>query len=491
MFLILIIFSLNLGINIICKIIFPIKTLSSDNYIIPSNISSHKKTMKYSLRKKFYAILEIGTPIQKVPLFIDTRENIFEITSFIPENSINYHLVYNLSSIFNEYDFFKENESSTFKTNGCIKSNNIFDDHLYNCLSYDTINLYNNLENKVEIKNFEFNMVKNKEENITGILGLGLFDKKNDINKSFLKILKDKKIINNYNWYFLFNSWNDSNGKLILGSLPHEDFPNIYSENDLEYTFIPLEDYSFSRNSYKIELNEIKINPINKSFEINLYDVNAELNFDSNVIIATKEFETELRKRFIKNFIIEENCFKDTVKQNNYYFNDLVYYYCKINSKFLLYEYLPSIKFVSKELNYIFEVTKDEIYKIDREYIYLNILFDYGKNYWILGKSFSLKYPFVFNQDSKKIGLYKNYNKKKYISEKKENNYMNFIKIFLVLFFSVIFLFIGFYLGKTIYKMKRKIRANELNDNYEYINENENKSQNDNKNYSIEMKIKL
>ena len=67
-------------------------------------------------------------------------------------------------------------------------------------------------------------------------------------------------------------------------------------------------------------------------------------------------------------------------------------------------------------LNYTFEVTKDEIYKIDREYIYLNILFDYGKNYWILGKPFSMKYPFVFNQDSRKIGLYKNYNKKKYIS---------------------------------------------------------------------------
>lgn len=489
MLLILILFSLNSSINIICKIIFPIETLSLDNYIIPLNISSHKINMKYSLWKKIYTVLEIGSPIQKVPLFIDTRENTFEITSFSPINTINYHLVYNLSSIFNKYDFFKENKSSTFKTNGCIKSNNMFDDHLYDCFSYETINLYNDLENKIEIKNFEFNMVKNKEENVTGILGLGLFDKKSDVKKSFLKILKDKNIINNYNWYFLFNSWNDSNGKLIIGSLPHEDFPNIFSQDDLEYTYIPLDDYSFSQFSYKIELNEIKINSINKSIEINLFNINAELNFDSNVIIATKEFETELRKKFIKNLMIEEKCFKDTVKQNIYYFNDLIYYYCEVNTKNILYNYLPSIKFISKDLNYTFEITKDELFKIDGDYIYLNILFDYGKNYWTLGKPISLKYPFVFNQDSKKIGLYKNYNKKNYINENKENNNINIIKILLVLFFSIVLLLIGFYLGKTIYKMKRKIRANELNDNYEYINDAKNQS--DNKNYSIEMKIKL
>ena len=82
-------------------------------------------------------------------------------------------------------------------------------------------------------------MVKNKEENIPGILGLGLFDKNGDINKSFLKILKNKGVINDFNWYFLFNSWNDTNGKLILGCLPHEDFPDIFSKDNLIYTYIP------------------------------------------------------------------------------------------------------------------------------------------------------------------------------------------------------------------------------------------------------------
>ena len=85
-----------------------------------------------------------------------------------------------------------------YKTNGCIKSNNMFSDHLFDCNSFDIIYL----EEKIEIKNFEFNLVKNKEENITGILGLGLFDKIGDINKSFLKILKNKGIIKEYNWNY-------------------------------------------------------------------------------------------------------------------------------------------------------------------------------------------------------------------------------------------------------------------------------------------------
>ena len=67
----------------------------------------------------------------------------------------------------------------------------------------------------------------------------------------------------------------------------------------------------------------------------------------------------------------------------------------------------------------------------------------------------------------------------------------------LIIIFSFCLIFIGFYLGKKIYQIKRKIRANELNDNYEYINENNNKDSGvvDNKgrdkNLSIEMGIKL
>ena len=497
-FFIIIIFLKQLNLNIKCNFLFQIETLSFDNYIIWTDIS-HQKIMKNSLYKSIYTTIEIGTPIQKIPLFINIREYIFEITSFSPNNSVYYHNLYNLTSIFDKYDFFKENESSSFKTDGCVKSNNMLSDHIYDCFSYDTINLKDKLGINLEIKNMEFNMVKDKEENITGVLGLGLFDKTGDINKSFLKILKQKDVIKEYNWYFLFNSWNDTSGKLMIGSLPHEDYPDIFSKDDLIYTYIPNQDFSSYNNKYKILFNEIYINSINKSIEINLFDIDAEFNFDSSVIIAPKEFETELRKKFMKNFEIKEKCFKDSIKQRDYY-TDLIFYYCDINLKNELYDIFPFIKFISKDLNYIFEISKNELYRIEGEHIYLNILFDYGKKYWILGKQFSLKYQFVFDQDSNKIGFYKNKNQKIYINDNK-NYYNKKIQIFLIIVLSFCLVFIGFYSGKKIYQIKRKIRANELNDNYEYINENNSHNNNfkeiinnnnlNERNTTIEMRIKL
>ena len=477
-----IIFLIKLNINIKCKIVFPIETLSLDNYINSYN-TSHQRLIKNSLCKNIYTYIEIGTPIQKIPLFINTREYFFEITSFSSENPNKYKLRYNLSSIFNMYDFFHENFSSSFRTEGCIQSNNIFSDHFYDCFSYDKINLKNNLGNNIEIKNFEFNMVKGKEDNITGVLGLGLFDNSEEINKGFLKILKNKGVINEFYWYFLFNSSNDINGKLILGSLPHEDFPDIFSKDDLIYTYIPNVDYSFSNNYYKIRFNEIYTKSLDKSIYIKLLNIDAELDFFSDTFIAPKEFEIELRKKFLKNFEISEKCFKDSIQQDIYY-TDLKFYFCDINIKNELYDILPFIKFISKDLNYTFEITKEELFQIEGNYIYLNILFDYGKSYWVLGKPFSLKYQFVFDQDSKKIGLYKNVHKKIYIKNNDKKSHLDKItKIFIIIAFSLCLIFLGFYLGKKIYQIKRKLRANEMDDNYEYII-NENNSNNDSKDFN-------
>ena len=103
--------------------------------------------------------------------------------------------------------------------------------------------------------------------------------------------------------------------------------------------------------------------------------------------------------------------------------------------------------------------------------------------------------------DSKKIGLYRKYYENIYINKDNNKNESNkIINIVLIIIFSFCLIFIGFYLGKKIYQIKRKIRANELNDNYEYINENNNKDNKFNeiidnegrdKNLSIEMGIKL
>ena len=81
----------------------------------------------------------------------------------------------------------------------------------------------------------------------------------------------------------------------------------------------------------------------------------------------------------------------------------------------------------------------------------------------------------------------------------KKDTYAKIIKIFIIIVFSFCLIFIGFFLGKKIYQIKRKLRANELEDNYEYMNENNsnrkdlnNKILNKNeRNSSIEMGFKI
>ena len=81
----------------------------------------------------------------------------------------------------------------------------------------------------------------------------------------------------------------------------------------------------------------------------------------------------------------------------------------------------------------------------------------------------------------------------------KKDTYVKIIKIFMIIVFAFCLIFIGFYLGKKIYQIKRKLRANELEDNYEYINENNSNRKdlnkkiiNENKkNASIEMGFKI
>ena len=83
------------------------------------------------------------------------------------------------------------------------------------------------------------------------------------------------------------------------------------------------------------------------------------------------------------------------------------------------------------------------------------------KKTWLLGEPFLKKYPFTFNQDKKKIGFYKiihNNNKFSF-------HYTWFIIISLIV---VCFLLL-FLLIKNIMNKPRKIRANELEDNYDYF----------------------
>ena len=119
-------------------------------------------------------------------------------------------------------------------------------------------------------------------------------------------------------------------------------------------------------------------------------------------------------------------------------------------------------------------MTNDILKKVD-DYIYIKILFQrYGGN-WVLGKPFLLKYDFMLNPDIKEIGFYSGVNKDKSKKSKK------LVLILVIIGLCAICGVLGVLLGKKIYGLKRKKRANEmLDDDYEYFSENQEKKEDEN-----------
>ena len=453
-----------------CLIVLPLDTLPRENYCLFYDINSPRDIMDQENKKSFFTTFEIGSPIQKVPLIIKPKTNFYLITSVHPVINTtidkNYKKFNFSKHFFETYDFYNENKSETAIINWCREN------EYYNaeecCSVNDGILMYKNinLEDK-NIININFELMRNVEDNITGEIGLNIYDEVGRFYNTFLGILKTNNLINNYNWYFDFDNWNDEKGKLVIGSLPHEDYPNLYSEDDLLFTG----SNTLSRLSY-MEMKFDKVYIIEKDVYISYYNENAELRYDSNIIIGDYSYGKYLLGK-IDYLLKSEKCFNDTIRDLEYY-NNLSFYYC-LNEKDIknkLYEVIIPIHFYSNNFNKTFEITNTDVLFEKGDYIYIGILFNDITRKWSLGKVFTLKYKFIFNQENKKIGFYNGHKKEK---NNKNKNYGTLLKILICIILSIILVFLGIKFGKILNKSRKK-RANELLDEYDYSErDNENK----------------
>ena len=294
---------------------------------------------------------------------------------------------------------------------------------------------------------------------------------------SFFTELYKEKIINNYIWFFNFEKFNPLeekiDGKFIIGGLPHDIFPDKYSIVDLETTN-SYKTNSLAGRSWRLYVNKIYIdnNNIDNSMLIN--DRIITFNYENYNIITSMEAHNII-KNLVMNELIKENiCFCGNFSQNIYKNNNLTFYYCNKTAKDILYTKIPNLKFFSSALNYTFELTKEELFYEKNDYIYFMILFTRDSNtYWIMGQMFTYKYNFVFDNEKNQIGFYKNVynNNNKNINKSKIP--FELIIAFIIISVSLIFIFIGIFLGKLIFREKKKKRINQLEDeindeDYEY-----------------------
>ena len=95
--------------------------------------------------------------------------------------------------------------------------------------------------------------------------GLNLNDFLNHV--SFISLLKKYRIIDNYLWYYDFEKWNSTEGKLIIGAAPHDIRNKKFSKEDLIYTSGIINDnFKF----YQIKFNEVYFKNITTDEKIKL-----------------------------------------------------------------------------------------------------------------------------------------------------------------------------------------------------------------------------
>ena len=301
---------------------------------------------------------------------------------------------------------------------------------------------------------------------------------------NFINLLKERNITNNYNWFISFENFEKDKDKiynldeiikakpkLIIGCLPHQYYPGKYLENNLmsEYSSI----LNFKNIYYYV--NDSKYNNELKKEEINRLYHEAFVDFNYFPIIAPYIYKTKIQNDFFMNYMSKNIC-------HYYYDSQIEGFYCDKSEKFTIDDLktFPTLYFEHNELNYTFDFNYQDLFiEKDNKYWFL-IVCENGDAYeWILGYVLLKKYQFAFNQDSKTIRFYNQNLKdddKKEIEDEKDiddNGIFN-NKIFLIILIViswVVFIALGFLLGKYLYKKyNKKKRANELDDdNYEYI----------------------
>ena len=179
-------------------IVLPIKTLSKENYFPFNESDSLKNEIFEEYYSSLYTELDIGTKTQKIPLLIEVKTNDFLITSIHSiENTSDYYLnktIYDYSQNFlKNYDYFNENKSSSISCEYC-ENRKKYKKEIpiaeVSCPAKDIFYFYENInmKNKEKEEKFYLELARNIKDNITGIIGLGLYDAYFRRQSSFLYI---------------------------------------------------------------------------------------------------------------------------------------------------------------------------------------------------------------------------------------------------------------------------------------------------------------
>ena len=425
---------------------------------------------------QLYATLSLGNPPRNIDFYLSMEQTYFSVLKNNCLKGSNSSYDPSLSDTFKNETPYNISIGSWGKACVATEKCSLYNDvYLSKTISLDSLEFIFGNNTSSKIKNFEMNK-------LCGNVGLmkqsfNIFLSSNN----FIYYLKNNKIIDSYSWgIFFFDKENKYNNTYI------DIDNNIYSSYDgffiagitnnsyLEIFKSDTIDNSYTTNQvyWDININKIYFNTTENEY-ICSNNIKMFFSIDLNYIIADQNYYKKIKEYFFKKYLDENICIEE--KKYNIYEGNNYLIVCNKDIKNILSSF-PKIYFFSEKLSYTFNLDYSDVFLETEERIYFLISNkEKVKDVWSVGKIFIKKYPFIFDYDKKTISFVhlNNYNEKgnkeQNTNYNKNYNVWTDIKIYIFVLLLIVAIVIGIFIGKTLWKRQRKMRANELDDNYDYI----------------------
>jgi len=453
-------------------LIFPFKTT---NISFKERENTTIKTIEDFLSQininQLYTTVSFGDPPTNIDCYLSFQQSVFSILSNNCLKGSESSYDPKLSSKFN-------NQSSYHISLGKISKA---------CLANDKCSFYNDLKlaKNTSFDAFLFLLGNNSSpENedvidsnrLCGTVGLMRYSYNTDYTmNNLVYYLKQNKVIDSYNfgiYYF------DKENSLDIAQDIRDKYEGVFIVGISNSTYLDIfktdeiyNSYLTSTINWSIKFNKIFFNDSNSEY---MCSNNTSVFFvlDYNYISCDEQYYNNIKNYFFKSFLEKNICKEEDISVTYEGFNYMIVCSSEIKSNLTSF---PKIYFYSQDLSFTFNLDYNDLFLEYENKIYFLVIYKQTlKLLWNVGKIFLKKYPFIFDFEKKMMSfvhLDKYRNSKKESKTDEKNNYMFWenIKIYVFVFLLIIAVIIGIIIGKLLWKKPRKNRANELDDNYEYI----------------------
>ena len=398
-----------------------------------------------------YTKIKLGSNEQNVEMKIDL--NLYEVY-VVKEDIVNTKL----------YVPFNASSSTTF--NATKRFFSLKGEFSKAILSQDKLVVYDG-EKDIKLNNFYFAYVDEGYNKFAGSIGFNLL-KTNIYPEESMNLvdqLKNNSIISGYSLTIIFDS--KYKGQFYIGQDIEEINPTIikdYNKQVLRSSGHGL----INDGKWELDLNRVLVGEAEL-----IYSKRIRFDLKHDFIIATDEYSEYISQDFFSTLFGTDKCVKEELSSFKYYLGIK----CQKNINI---KNFPDLIFDLSTDYEKFNLTMDyeDLFEEKGEYLYFKIIITSNEipsitinEEWIFGKEFFRNNIVTFNKDRKDINIYyKQKNRKKNGSEKKDNySVYNIILLVLIFVLAIMAGVIAYLLIKCIKQgkiIKRRSRLNILEDEY-------------------------